>query len=149
MRVYLVGPITGQSDDRISGWRDHLRTIFPKVDYIDPASAPFDSALPDGMRETASETLRRLQHGRFVLDRNKMLIRSADVVLANFTGADSRPSIGSIGELFWADAFAKPIIVIREEKQNVHDHAMINALASRICFSLEEGCLALAHLDCH
>jgi hypothetical protein len=30
----------------------------------------------------------------------------------------------------------------------VHDHAMINALASKICLSLEEGCQALIHMDC-
>jgi hypothetical protein len=80
-----------------------------------------------------------------VVDRNKHLIQSSDVVLANFLHAE-RASIGSIGELFWANAFRVPIIVVREPAGNVHDHAMVNAIASVVTHSLEDGCAAVMNM---
>jgi hypothetical protein len=86
-------------------------------------------------------------HGRLVVDRNKHLIQSSDVVLVNFLSAE-RASIGSIGELFWANAFRVPIVVVRELTGNVHDHAMVNAIASVVTHSLEDGCTAVMNMLC-
>jgi hypothetical protein len=142
MQVYLVGPITGKSRKQIADWRLSVRQLCPGIEFVDPALAPFDATKAYLKHETSSQALERLNHGRLVLDRNKLLIKNSDLVLANFLGAD-RASIGSIGELFWANAFSKPIIVVRERTGNVHDHAMLNSIASRVCFSLEEGCEAV------
>src|SRR5690349_12635769 len=130
MKVYLTGPITGAADGVICSWRDAVRKkLSPEIELVDPASAPYDSSLAYQRPEKAPAAVKRLMHGRFVVDRNKHLIRSCDVVFANFIGAE-RASIGSVGELFWADAFGKPIVIVREKTGNVHDHAMLNAIAS-------------------
>ena len=71
--------------------------------------------------------------------RNVVLVRSCDVVLANFLGAGSKASIGSIGEIYWAEEFGKPVFIVRERFGNVHDHAMLNAIASRVVYALEDG----------
>jgi nucleoside 2-deoxyribosyltransferase len=146
MRVYLAGPITGQSPDQIGGWRASFRKLCEDIEFIDPASTDIDASNAFSRRETASEALRRLSHGRFVLDRNRTLIKKADAVLANFQTTPDRASIGTVGELFWANAFGKPIIIVRQKFHNIHDHAMLNALATRICYSLEEGRDALVSL---
>jgi nucleoside 2-deoxyribosyltransferase len=88
----------------------------------------------------------RLRHGRFIVHRNKNLIRTCDVVLANFLGAKARVSIGSVGELHRADAFGKPIILVRDKHGNIHDHAMLNAIASEICPDLETACGVIAKM---
>jgi hypothetical protein len=118
--------------------------LSPDVEVYDPAAFTYNAALSYLDRESPSEALARLMHGRLVVDRNKHIIQSSDVVLANFLGA-GRASIGSIGELFWANAFRIPIVIIREAG-NVHDHAMLNAVASAIASSLEEGCEAVRNI---
>ncbi len=139
MRVYLVGPITGQSIEQIANWRSELHKLCPHFEFIDPASTNADRDNAYERQETASEALRRLNHGRFIVDRNRAIIRQSDIVFANFTTTPERASIGSIGELFWANSFGKPIIIVRQKRKNIHDHAMLNAIASRVCYSLEEG----------
>lgn len=146
MKIYLSGPITGASCEEIADWRMQAAAMLPAgVDVYDPASSPYDAELASDAPETPSAELARLMHGRLVVDRNKHIIQSSDVVLANFLRSD-RASIGSIGELFWANAFRIPIVIVREQSGNVHDHAMLNAIASVVSYSLEEGCEAALNI---
>lgn len=146
MRIYLSGPITGASCEEIADWRLQAASMLPaNVDVYDPASCPYDAEIACDAPETPSATLVRLMHGRLVVDRNKHIIQSSDVVLANFLHSD-RASIGSIGELFWANAFRIPIVIVREQLGNVHDHAMLNAIASVVTSSLGDGCEAAVNI---
>lgn len=146
MKVYLSGPISGSPDDAIVGWRQRVGQLLPQdVELFDPTASPYDASSAYLVPESDSEKLARLAHGRLVVDRNKHLIQSSDVVLANFLQAD-HASIGSIGELFWANAFRVPIVVVREPSGNVHDHAMLNAIASVVTHSLEDGCTAVVNM---
>jgi len=115
------------------------------VEVYDPAALFYDAASAYDTAESPPNALARLMHGRLVVDRNKHVIQSSDVVLANFLHSD-HPSIGSIGELFWANAFRIPIVIVREGSGNVHDHAMLNAIASVVVSTLEEGCEAALNI---
>jgi hypothetical protein len=140
MRIYLCGPITGHADEAIRSWRARaIKRLSPLGEVIDPASARYDSDVAFLKKESSSEALDRLRHGLLVVRRNRNLIRSCDVLLANFLGAGSKASIGSIGEICWAEAFGKPVFIVRERFGNVHDHAMLNAIASRIVHTLEDS----------
>lgn len=139
MRIYLVGPMTGQSGGDIKDWRSTVKSLISDADFVDPAVWDVDKKEWFHQKERPSEALRRRDHGRLVADRNKLLIKSSDLVFANLLGA-KKASIGSVGELFWGNSFGKPVIVVREAVGNVHDHAMVNAIATRICNSIEEGC---------
>lgn len=146
MKVYLTGPITGTQDDAITDWRAAVRfALAKKVEIIDPSTFPYDSSLAYQQTEPLAEEMRRLMHGRFVVDRNRHYVQSSDVVLANFLNS-TRASIGSIGELFWANAYGIPIVIVREPEHNVHDHAMLNAIASITCHSIDDGCKAVQNL---
>jgi len=143
MRAYLTGPITGKSSAEIVDWRKFLREQCQDIEFVDPTLADVNAEDSYVKHETASEALQRLNYGRLVIDRNRTLIKSCDLVLANFLTAANRASIGSVGELFLANAFGKPVIIVRQQFGNIHDHAMLNAIASRVCFSLEAGCETL------
>lgn len=146
MRVYLSGPISGASNEEIVDWRKRAVALLPAgVDIYDPAASPYDVGLASDATEAPSAALARLMHGRLVVDRNKHIIQSSDVVLANFLHSE-RASIGSIGELFWANVFRIPIVIVREPSGNIHDHAMLNAIASVVTPSLEEGCEAVLNI---
>jgi nucleoside 2-deoxyribosyltransferase len=116
------------------------------AEIVDPSLSQYDSRLAFRKQEKPAQALERLRHGLYVVRRNKNLIRNCDLLLANLLDADKRASIGSIGEICWANAFEKPIIIVRERSSNVHDHAMLNAVASSICHSLDDAFAAIAQL---
>lgn len=136
-RVYLCGPITAADADDARTWRSYVRSqLEPTVVTIDPTRDGADpvvrAALPGSDRIRLDRTL----HGKEVLDRDRMDLGTCDLVLANFLEA-KRVSIGSVGEIFWADAFRKLVVVVREPEGNPHDHDMLNSIASVVCFDLE------------
>ncbi len=101
MKIYLSGPISGCSEGEIVGWRAKVLELLPHtVEVFDPAVALYNSTAAYTREESPTEGLLRLRHGLLVVDRNKHLIRSSDVVLANLLHAE-HVSIGSIGELFF------------------------------------------------
>jgi hypothetical protein len=142
MKIYLSGPMTGSSTEDVVRWRQKAtKLLSEQAEVFDPALALYESKSSYAQPESPAEALLRLRHGLLVVDRNKHQIQSSDVVLANFLHAD-HASIGSIGELFWANAFRVPIVIVREPIGNVHDHAMLNAIASVVTHNLEDGCEA-------
>jgi nucleoside 2-deoxyribosyltransferase len=129
--VYLSGPITGLSQSAARNWRQHVSNrLAPGLIAVDPMRDAVDETIVSDLRLDDAARLEHLRHGKEILDRNRADIARCDLVLANLLGAD-RASIGAIGEVFWADAFRKPVIVVREPHGNIHDHGMINAIAAR------------------
>jgi hypothetical protein len=140
--IYLSGPITGTSA-QIDGWRAEVRRKLPaSYKFIDPTKQKPDRAIGYLQSLSPAEDLDRLRHGKFIVDRNRHYIRKSDALLCCLLGTGDRVSIGSVGELHWANAFSVPIIIVRERAGNVH-HAILNALASELCFSIDEACQVL------
>jgi hypothetical protein len=143
-RVYLSGPITGHTKRAIRAWRSLCtRRLSGIAKVIDPARYDIDPEVAFLCDSTPARELSRLQLGRNLIARNKILIESCNLVLANVLGARERVSIGTVAEIFTAVTLGKPVIVIREAHGNVHDHAMLNAVVSRLCYSLDEGISAV------
>ena len=123
--VYLAGPITG-TEPLVNSWRDVCRRKFsPDIDTIDPLRQPFETVKESG-NLTVDDRLRLSRHGKAIASRDRFDVGRCDILLVNLLGA-TEISIGSVGEIFWADAFRKPIIVVREPN-NIHIHAMLDAL---------------------
>ena len=129
--IYLCGPITGLSLDQSTNWRrDAILALSPHVNVIDPTRD-----FPDPIRRSVGSAHRalstkRLVHGKRTLVRDRFDIQRSDIVLACFLNA-KHVSIGSVGEIFWADILRKPVIIIREE-DNPHNHDMLNEIAGWI-----------------
>jgi hypothetical protein len=137
--VYLSGPITGRTLPQAVDWRVYVtQRLAPAVLIIDPMRDAVDSSVPSRRQLSDSERLAHLLHGKEVLDRNRMDIARSDLVLVNLLGADAT-SIGAIGEIFWADAFRKPVILVREDSYNIHDHGIVNAIACSVCSDLDSA----------
>jgi hypothetical protein len=134
--LYLCGPITGLSSQEATNWRHFVTdTLAGKVEVVDPTR---DS--PDFVRRSESSSTReistaRLLHGKRTMVRDRFDLRRSDLVLACFLGAKS-VSIGAVGEIFWADAMGKPVIIVREEN-NIHNHDMLNEIAGWIFDNLD------------
>jgi hypothetical protein len=151
-RVYLCGPITGQSPAKSPGWREYAekKLVAAGIGVLDPTRSVMDTSVGSETELGFEGQLGRLRHGRSTIQRDRFDVVRCDLVLANFLGstleAGGRVSIGSVGELFWADAFRKPIVLVREESHNIHDHAMLNDLAGWIFSDLDVALAAIGRI---
>jgi nucleoside 2-deoxyribosyltransferase len=128
--VYLAGPITGTIVEQAQDWRAICReTLAPKIEVLSPVRQPFET-LDERAELSSEQRLHMMRHGRSVATRDRFDVMRCDLVIANLIGT-TNVSIGAVGEIFWADAYRKPVIMVREHK-NVHTHAMLDALVGWI-----------------
>lgn len=135
--VYLAGPITNTTSSATSDWRVICRNgLAPEIDSISPTRQPVETI--DELSElSAEDRLRLMRHGRSIATRDRFDVARCDLVIANVMNANNI-SIGSVGEIFWADAYRKPVIMVREPR-NIHTHAMLDALVGWIFEDLNEA----------
>lgn len=126
-KVYLCGPITGQTAAAARNWRADVTTALDGVAAcIDPTRD-----MPDFTRHNKKPlTFERFQHGKRTVARDRFDVGRSDIVLCCFLGSE-KVSIGSVGEIFWADAMRRPVIIVREDN-NIHNHDMLNEIAGWI-----------------
>jgi hypothetical protein len=136
--VYLCGPITGTSLSEATRWRQIVAAALSgQAEIIDPTRDTLDLTRRSGIAATRALTAERLLHGKRTVARDRFDVRRCDLVLACFLGAE-HASIGSIGEIFWADVMGKPVIIVREE-DNPHNHDMLNDIAGWIFDNLHQA----------
>lgn len=129
--IYLCGPITGQSLDDARNWRQKvIQELADCAVCIDPTRDSPDTTQRSAAPGTQILDAKRLRHGQATACRDRFDVSRCDIVLACFLEA-KKVSIGSVGEIFWADALRKPLIIVRED-DNPHNHDMLNALAGWI-----------------
>jgi nucleoside 2-deoxyribosyltransferase len=134
--VYLCGPITGVSLNDALNWRRTVITSLAReAQFIDPTRDFVDPIRKSESADTRSLTAERLLHGKRTVARDRYDVQSSDLVLACFLGATA-VSIGAVGEIFWADAMGKPVIIVRED-DNIHNHDMLNEIAGWIFADLD------------
>jgi nucleoside 2-deoxyribosyltransferase len=91
MKVYLCGPINGCTDAECSDWREAVKKLYP--DSIDPMVRDYRGREAECYRE--------------IVDLDKRDVRSADVILVNY----SKPSVGTSMEIFYAWTLGIPVVV--------------------------------------
>jgi hypothetical protein len=129
--VYLCGPITGLSLPESTGWRRAVSAALEgEALVIDPTRDSPDPTRRSQAKATRTLSVERLLHGKRTVARDRYDIQRCDLLLACFLGAKN-VSIGAVGEIFWADAMGKAVIIVREE-DNVHNHDMLNEIAGWI-----------------
>ena len=101
--------------------------------------------MPEDYTEAAQGSMHPLGSGlnvlstpRGITERDRFDTLRSDLIFCNLLGTN-KISAGSMIEFGWADALRIPIILCMEEEGNVHDHAMVRAMASWIVPTLEEG----------
>lgn len=135
--VYLAGSITGTTPSGDRDWRSFCRErLAPEIDTLSPLRQRFET-IDEAGELSCEERLRLMQHGRSIAARDRSDVRRCDLLIVNLLGT-TRVSIGSVGEIFWADAYRKPVIIVREQR-NVHVHAMLDALVGWIFEDLSEA----------
>ena len=133
--VYLSGPISGTTNSVATSWREEFGSLLKSdIRCLSPLRDQTDST-PD-----YPLTMEKICHAKSSVARDRMDILRCDLVVANFIGA-KRVSVGSVGEIFWADAYRKPVLLIMEDDaaENPHFHLFLLELASWRFASLAEA----------
>lgn len=138
--VYLAGPITGYTYNEVVDWREAaVKALAPDVIGLSPMrSKSFLKAETSlAARGYAGHAL---ASSRGIITRDRFDCCRCDLLLINLLGARI-PSIGTIMEIAWGNAFGKPKIFVIEDglKDHPHDHAMVNECVDYQVPTLEEA----------
>lgn len=141
--VYLAGPITGQSYDGATDWREYAaRELFwYGIEVLNPMRGKAYLSKEEMLADSYAEVLATVKG---ITTRDRFDCQRADLVLFNFDGAD-KVSIGSCIEVGWADAARIPIVVVMAEG-NPHWHGMIRECAGFIVPTLDEAIDVIARI---
>lgn len=137
--VYTAGPITGVSYSGCTEWRDQLRDQLDKsILTLSPMRGKqfIEERSRGGVVAMAYEAS-ALASVKGINTRDFFDCQRADAIFVNFLGAE-KVSIGTVMEIAWARAFGKPVVCVME-KNNVHNHSMLNYACGYIVETLEEG----------
>lgn len=131
--VYLAGPISGLDYDDANGWRDQVGKSLAEdgISALSPLRSkvylrelgPIKDSYNNEL--TGDDVIVNMSTSRGITTRDRFDCMNCDVLLVNLLGT-KKVSIGTVMEIAWADANRTPIVLIMEENDNLHDHAMIN-----------------------
>ena len=126
-KIYLAGPVGGCNYDECTTWRDVWIDSFNYKYYGAECINPMRGKeyLKDETDIDSVEYDTPLSCPKGVYMRDRWDAMRCDLLVVNLLGA-RKPSLGSVMEIAWADAVGTPIIVIMEDKGNVHEHILIN-----------------------
>jgi len=148
--IYLAGPIEGTSYDTSVNWRKEveeklkgsgIKCLSPMRDHrhLEEKSEIKFNASQGENDPTAT--------ARAITSRDRHDVLTCDAILVNLKES-KKITIGTMIEFGWADMARKPIVMIME-KGNLHDHPMVNDIASFKVSSLEEGIRVIKSLLAH
>lgn len=131
MKVYLGGPITHMTANRVMLWREQALYRLNDTDI--------ETISPMRGKHFAKDTVltANFDGGNEAVRRDLWDISRCDVLLANFTGAHC-VSIGTCCEIGYARALGKYIVVVRDTDY-IHDHVFIEEMADYVAGDLEQA----------
>jgi len=145
MKIYCVHPISGRRADEVFKYFRDTRTILQSFGYdvLIPMTGK-DSLRTEVQFKAEGYKDDPLTTNHAIFCRDKWMVKQADILYANFTGA-KHTSIGSMMELAWGSDNGKQVIVVME-KDNIHRHAFVLEAATIVFEHPEEALLYLSEL---
>ncbi len=142
--VYLAGPITGLSFGTASSWRDNASLYLREYGIVtfSPLRGGVNLIHEPCIKDRYEESVLHTQ--KAFTTRDRWDVSRCDLLFVNLLGA-KEISVGSVGEIFWADAFRKPI-VLAMEKKNVHQRPIIRELAGFIVEDFDTAIQTIADI---
>ncbi len=122
--VYLAGPITGLSYNGTTEWRDHATNVLATfgIQGLSPMRHKDYLLNVTTIEDSYESSVMSSQRGIYA--RDKYDCHRCDVVIVNLLGA-TKVSIGSVMEIAWAAQNNTPVILVMEDKGNIHEHSML------------------------
>lgn len=139
LKVYLAGPITGMTYDGSESWRRVAKSFLePEIKAYSPMRQQ-DFLRNVGVLTANGPALDSTTTDDGIMVRDHFDVMTSDLVLVNLLGAMERVSIGTVMELGFAYAHRKPVVLMIEDTDNIHDHGMVRKAGVFRASTLEEG----------
>jgi nucleoside 2-deoxyribosyltransferase len=139
MKIYLAGPISGKGYDEV------VNTYKEKVKFLQDLG--YDVLCPMTGKTYLRNELEFKTSGydkfpvstnHAIFERDKWMISSCDIILADLSNSGDRVSIGTVTELAWASLLNKHSIIVLP-KDNIHRHAFVLEAGDIIFETIEEA----------
>lgn len=157
-RVYVAGPIAGQTYEGATGWRDYVQSLLPGCEILTPMrgkeyleqlpSMPLTSTelVSQGQGRIVNPKLllttlqESISSERGIIKRDTWDVQQCDLVLANFLPGDKvgKVSIGTACEVYLAGYLRTPVVSVLT-RTGIHDHPFITGSSWVVVDTLEEG----------
>lgn len=142
--IYLAGPITGLTYSGCTDWREHFLQNAPEgLVGLSPMRSKQYLLQETQVQDQYEDSVLSCQRGIFA--RDSWDCRNCDAILINLLGAE-RVSIGTVMEIAWGHAFHKPMVLVMEKENNIHEHAMLREACPYRVETMEEAYEVLAAL---
>src|SRR6185437_4823995 len=133
--VYLAGPILGRTHAEANNWRRDFGSQLAAFGIVGVSPLRCEPLI--GERYSLNYPDPRLGTPRAIASKNRLDVKMCDMTLCYFPeGVDF--SKGTLGELFWADAYEKPTVLVSTIPEVV-DHPVIQAAADWIVPTLDDA----------
>lgn len=134
--VYLAGPILGRTRSEANDWRDSFSFRLRDLGIVGVSPLRCEPLVGEWYGQNEYEDP-RFGTARAIASKNKLDVKMCDMTLCYFP-KDMPFSKGTCGELFWANAFEKPTILVSTVAEVVK-HPVMQAASSWILPSLDDA----------
>ena len=147
MKVYLAGPITGQTYGESVKWRYETSDNFDKytggkiIGYSPMRGKAYNSPEDKAQPSFDDSTIHSIT-GINIRDFND--VKTSDAILVNFLECKDVISIGTVMEIAWARAFQIPVVIVMQ-KDNIHQHGLLT-YGVIVVDTLEDGVNAIIQI---
>ena len=135
-KIYLAHPITGLSAEKVFDYYDGISHVLEERHIIYSPMTGKDYLRNETTMQKNYEDY-PISKGHAIFERDMWMVSSADIVLCDFTGAQT-VSIGCCFEMAVAAKLGKHTIVVMEDG-NPHDHRFMREAADIVFSKLEDA----------
>ena len=135
--VYLAGPILGCTAGEANDWRRYVDDRIRDHNII--GISPLRCEPLIGERYTAQYADNRFGTPRAIAAKNKFDVMNSDITLAYLPATmAANISLGTVGEIFWADMAGKQVILVSDHPKII-SHPVIDAAVDWKLDTLDEA----------
>lgn len=138
LKIYLAGPITGQTGDGV------MNAIAEKVAILTDYGYEI---LHPMIGKTELRTEIEFKSGGYdhpiandhaIFTRDHWMVSQADIILVDLSNSGDRISIGTMMEMAWASHLGKQVVLVMPDG-NIHDHAFVREAATIRFLTLDDA----------
>lgn len=139
--IYLAGPISGCSYRECTNWRKYFQTLV-SIQCLDPLRG---KAFLREENDMSGEWPSPLTMAKGILSRDYFDAHRCDVLVVNFLDC-KKVSIGTCFEIAWCYTKRTPIVLVMEDKGNVHEHLFVTEACGFRVNNLEDAAVIVQQI---
>ncbi len=143
--IYLAGPITGESYEGATDWRDHAKEQLLPLKGVSPMRGKMFLMNKNTLQDAYDTNENPMLTTKAIARRDRFDCVRSDLILMNLLGAQ-RVSIGTMIEIGWAYTNRTPIVLVMEKEGNVHEHCLLRESVDFRFDNLDEAIDAIKYI---